>query len=543
MKQLKEMRTVIFISVLLSTIFSACNKESVEPKEVSLEVQNSQNAIMPYDFDWEDPNLNWMPYPPGQPLITVPWVGQGSLSGIISDDVLIDRKKSDGWKLVYSTFSPTEWNKNPYFMLYNPYRGLLRIYQYVNDLGTFAESTYLQDGMFQSNPNLRLLNFADKEIVNASSNTLSVDRVQPAPFNDSPLANNKWYFLQYEIAYDPSIIPSTSVNPPQLSFYVNSINISRIKLGGSIEGKIRGTIGGTAPASNFWNAVEPQVYPALKSLGTAGLSAIGVAAVANNTIDASTGTNKLGVKKEIWKGLKSGLDGALSGAVRNIPGQVVNILSAIIGGSSGSAGQTANLTLNATLEVDGTQVGKGSLPSQPVSFYIPGSIAQNSSGGYNVQSYVPLYNKPLGVFNLTNKPTIQINKSRNNLYGGQYAYVTSYSIKPGTLNFQWNPTVNGQDATIEDLKTEIIAVIGNTYKTTYGPVSTSARVESVQGEYSVTKPNSISTTHVTTSNIPASSAYMRVYLRVSFVVKPVNGAPESAIIKTFEVTQEVTSNY
>jgi hypothetical protein len=540
MKQLKRMRTVIFISVLMISTFSSCDNELSKPKQVTVEIQNSQNAIMPYNFDWEDPNLNWMPYPPGQPLITVPWVGQGSLYGIISDDVLADRKKSDGWKLVYNTFSPTELSKNPFFMLYNEYRGLLRVYQYVNDLGTFAQSTYMQDGIFNSNLNVKLLNFADKEIVNASSNIQRVDRVQPKPFNDSPLANNKWYFLQYEMAYDSNITPTTSPNPPQLSFYVNSINISQISLGGSIEGTIKGTIGGTSSnGSNFWDLATP----GLKSLGTAGLSAIGVQAISNNTIDATTGANKLGVNNEIWKGVKKGLDGALSGAVNNIPGQIINVLSAIILGN-GSTGQTANLTLNANLQVDGTQVGKGSLPSQPVSFYIPGSIAQNSSGGYNFQGYAPLYNKSLGIFNLTTKPTIQISKTRSNLYGGLLAYTTSYTIKSGTLNFQWNPVVNGQTATIENVKTEIISVIGNSFKSVWGSsLSSSGREESVQGEYSLTSPNTLSTSLVTRSSLHPSHTHLRVYLRVSFVVRPTNGAPESAIVKTFEVTQEVSSNY
>src|SRR5690606_24430553 len=128
-------------------------------------------------------------YPAGQPAIPVPWVGQGSLVGVIADDVLADRKKSDGWKLVYSTFSPTIWNKNPYFMLYNEYRGLLRIFLYVNDMNTFASSTYLQDGIMQATPSTRLLNFLDKDIVDVSSpNVARVDRIQPRPFNGSPLA-------------------------------------------------------------------------------------------------------------------------------------------------------------------------------------------------------------------------------------------------------------------------------------------------------------------------------------------------------------------
>lgn len=541
MKHFKQMWTVIILTVLFSNLFFGCENESLEPEKVSVEASGNQNAILPYDFDWEDPNLNWMPYPANQPQISIPWTGAGSLFGVIPDDVLADRKKADGWCLVYSTFDPVVWNKNPYFMLYNKYRGLLRVYLYINDI-QFAESSYMQDGLYVGNSSYKMLNFAEKEIVDASTNIISVDRVAPKPYNGAPLANNKWYFLQYEIAYDPSIVPTTSSNPPQFSFYANSINVTQVSLGGDLEATIRGTIGGsqTSAGQNIWNAATP----GLKTLGTAGLSALGVGAINSATTNATTGANNLGVKKPIWKAVSAGMSSALSGATGNIPGAITGVLSAIIGGSSSSAGQTANLTLNGTLQLDGSQTGTGSLPSTPVSLYMPGSVATNSSGGYNVQGYVPLYNKSLGVFNLANKPTVTINKNKNPIYGGQYAYVNTYTIKPGTLNFLWNPIVNGQDATIENLKTEIVAVIGDSYKNTYGTVTTSARVETINGEYAVTKVgNSFTTSHVRYGSIPSYAAPKNVYIRVSFVVKPNDGSPETAIVKTFDVIQETYANY
>jgi hypothetical protein len=522
------MVAIMIIALLFSV---SCQEEKIAP-DASVKVGGSQNYILPYDFNWEDPNLNWMPYPANQPKITIPWTGAGSLFGVVSDDVLADRKKADGWRLVYSTFDPNIWNKNPYFMLYNKYRGLIRVYQYVNDI-QFAESSYLQDGLYLGNSTFKLLNFAEKEIVDVTApNTVSVDRVEPKPYNGAPLANNKWYFFQYEIAYDGSITPTLSTSPPQFSFYINSINVSQISLGGTLQASVNGTIGAsqTSAGQNVWKAVTG----GLKTLGTAGVSAIGVGAINNATIDANAGTNKLGVNTAVWKGVSAGISAALKGATGNIPGAVTGVLSAIFGGSSNSA-QTVSLTLNGQLKVDGTQTGTGSLPSTPVSMYIPGSLAKNSSGGYNVQGYVPLYNERLGVFNLTSKPTVTIKttKTADPYTPGMYSYVTDYSLKAGTFNIQFNPIVNGVDADIVSITPKILATQfqGNIET---GIIYMTGSREQLFGATAFTGV-AFKSIHRYDYMPPDPSL---VLLRVSFVVRPKDGSPDVAIVKTFRVNVE-----
>lgn len=79
-------------------------------------------------LDWE--NISFMPTPPNTPLIPVPW--QGGLGGAkIDDDIIFDYKHENGWELVYNTFSTTASYNPQYFMLYNKYRGLLRVYFYI----------------------------------------------------------------------------------------------------------------------------------------------------------------------------------------------------------------------------------------------------------------------------------------------------------------------------------------------------------------------------------------------------------------------------
>lgn len=79
-------------------------------------------SVIPEQFDWE--NSDWMPTPPEQSPIPTPWIGQGSIASTYGLDIVNDRKKSEGWELMYSTFRHEGGPLvNPYFILYNKYRG------------------------------------------------------------------------------------------------------------------------------------------------------------------------------------------------------------------------------------------------------------------------------------------------------------------------------------------------------------------------------------------------------------------------------------
>ncbi|MCD8101171.1 MAG: hypothetical protein LUE26_01145, partial [Alistipes sp.] len=85
-------------------------------------------------FDWEDV---YMPTGPGQPRIATPWDGTGSIVNNYGQEVAEDRKASEGWELLFSTFDPTDSSPlvNPYFILYNKYRGTnenILLYYHIN---------------------------------------------------------------------------------------------------------------------------------------------------------------------------------------------------------------------------------------------------------------------------------------------------------------------------------------------------------------------------------------------------------------------------
>lgn len=336
----------------------SCNDDSViEQSKTELLITKS---VPTPTLDWE--NLDWMPTPPNQ-QIPSPWIGQGSLASLYGIDVINDRKASDGWVLVYNTFtinSPSEL-VNPYFVLYNKYRGLLRFYLYITTQFV-SPSSYVQDAIsvVSSGPTT-ILNLTGNSIIDASHNRNIYAQIQPAPLDGSlPLASNKWYMMQYEIGYDPNLA-QMPYNQIQLSWAINYYNVQTINLGGEVVGTINGTIGAS---SN--NNIFSSLGNLGKVVGTGIVAGIGSQFIDKNQTNTD-GSNKLGLPKNIFNAAKKGIQSAISGTVGKLPGAVINIFSSILGGTSSST--MVNLNIQADIDLQGTGTSSGSFPSSPVSFF------------------------------------------------------------------------------------------------------------------------------------------------------------------------------
>lgn len=391
-------KTFFFLSSLLLLTPLGCKKETIKSSNNKYAIPNtiSSYAVTPVTFDWE--TVDWMPTPAGQAQIPPPWVGQGSITSVYGIDVANDHKAADGWILVYNTFDANASGSltNPYFILYNTYRGLMRIYLYTTTPFNYP-STYIVDGLkVVSNHSSSMLNFLGTDIVDPAQNQLSFSQIEPAPADGSqPLATNKWYMLQYEMAYDPQVT-TLGYQDIQLSWFTNYNSVSTISLGGTETGTIKTAVG--APSDPLNTALQNGGAVA----GKAAVSFIG-SQILNNVSQTGDVNNKVGLPNVIFTKIKDAVSSALGAATGNIPGAIVGIFSAIIGGTSNST-PTMNLNLNSTITLKGTQTSSGSFPSSPTSVYVPGSIITS-----NAQNYIPLYNQPLGMFNLSARPTVQIN--------------------------------------------------------------------------------------------------------------------------------------
>lgn len=389
----------LFLSfaLLFSCFLVSCTGDTIEYENrvISNEVQT--RAVPTPSFNWE--TADWMPTPVGQSRISTPWIGAGSISSVHGIEILNDHKASDGWEMMYNSFDPTSSGPlvNPYFVLYNKYRGLMDIYLYITTQFV-ATSSYLQDNLsvISTKPS-SLLMFLGQDIVDPTTPQQIYSQIQPAPADGSaPLAANRWYMLRYELAYDPTI-SSMKYDDIRLNWALNYKDISQIKLGGKLEGKINGTVG----AAGSLNPISA-LLPSTSEVGNGVLSWMGVNFLENNSktqVNSKDSNNKLGLSNDVFSAIKNGVSSILSGSTGDILKKPIKFLSAILGGSSGSGPMPINLRINANMTLEGGSTSGGAFPSTPILFWMPGTNIPSTATGY-----IPLYNKPLGVIGFTAKP-------------------------------------------------------------------------------------------------------------------------------------------
>lgn len=512
MKTLIESLRLVFmfaLSLLIGFSVGSCsNTDELEELNNTIEVKT--RAIPTPSFDWE--NADWMPTPSMQSRISSPWVGQGSLAGTYGLDIINDRKAFDGWELMYNTFdaNATAPLVNPYFILYNKYRGIMRIYLYLTT-SFVTTSSYIQDGISViSKHNTTLFNFLGQEVVDLDKKTTQYSQMQPAPFDGSlPLAANRWYMMQYEMAYDPNLA-NIPYNEVQLSWNLNYYNIQKVELGGTAVGKLNGVIGGASGSDLFTPLIGVG-----KVVGTGVLSGVGQDFITHNTINADTGENKLGLNKYVFENLSKGISAALSSASGDLPGAAIKLLSAIIGG--GSSETPISMTIKVNMTLTGTGKEGGAFPSTPISFWVPGTNMTSDAVGY-----IPLYNKNLGILNMSQKPVYTVTDGGIDRFEFEgpneiMYYYESYYVLP--LHFDYSDLLMINPNLKEFAKVEVIGqdIIWN------NEINPSLRM-----------------VYYTVDDLGNGwELKEKPVLRFTIRITPNNGAPISIIVKSFALTLKV----
>lgn len=509
------MRKIKHIGLFWGILFtiSSCQLENASENAFLSNISKTR-AYLPVEFDWA--NIDWMPTPPGQARIPSPWMGAGSIISNYGTDIANDRFKSDGWELVYNTFDPNaERLSNPYFVLYNKYRGTLRFFLYVTT-PFVVPSSYVMDGiLIDSARPTSLLCFLGKEVVDATKNETQYSQIQHMPYDgSSPLATEKWYMIQYELAYDPNL--SSTSNDLWFSIYLKYCNIQTINLGGTIEGTIRGTIG-AASSSNLFSDIKKGA----ETIGTGILAGIGTNFIAKNETNANTGENLLGLRKEVFKSISTGIKSALTGSIKDLPNSLFKGLSAIFG-SQNNQPIPVNLQFESTISLKGTISEEGALPVSSFAFWIPGTnITPNAAG------QIPLYNKPLGILNFDGCPKVEpilmyeiigpINPNEASEYEASYKVYARYRSNLAQYLII-NPEVRKiADVTIK--KQELVHI---------------------DNGHTICSSNSfyIGLENYRHEPINGPHKYPDLAVRFTIEVQPKNGDSPSVIIKTFKINSK-----
>ena len=204
----------------------------------------------------------------------LPWASSGKSD--IPEEILLDRKKADGWEMAFCCLSDPKADKTRYFGLYNRISGVLRVYMYIPDAsaygnemafnvacGTTGDIRYpfynAMDYAIPNNMAYRLWN-KDIRLVTGTSKYAPLSWCQ-TPYSDKATADGvSTYWHCFDIDMSGYVPGGTEPwkshidrNNELLSFSPISQSTSNIKLTGTLFGDLGGSFENpkmkTAPAN------------------------------------------------------------------------------------------------------------------------------------------------------------------------------------------------------------------------------------------------------------------------------------------------------
>gem|GEM_PF-1926380 len=358
-------------------------------------------------------------------LISSPGVAQGSFwSG------LLDNNPEDGWVLVARDFGSQQYplsyfnqsSESPWFILYNKYRGLLRFFIHVRGLLGNASSGSIQlkigNGVYTSTlTHLRSTSFALDKKDSVKYNTASALNL---------INNGQWAWGDFPMAYDPTIIATNQGSELEFTIWVTTEGNLRLKgIGSGVQGGqafVRdfltggnGAVSISRPTPSVGSSVnfdDQSIESRFKrALGTQKEWAGYKKAIKDmhDGIETMTGSDANTFFGRINNGFKKGLADWLNlPFVKALPslGIVAGLVDFFFGGGKNSQNVEPTPTFfGFNLELTGTLTTTGYINRIRVA--IPKSKIDSSQGTIDNPRFPIIYNKHLGIINLTKTPILQ----------------------------------------------------------------------------------------------------------------------------------------
>lgn len=447
----KSLLLRIAVITFLGMIFFQCKTEEdlPEPEKPTPEeeVPIITRAAFDDKFEWD--RLDKFPiYNPNigrTDNIELPWAKGSTVSMGIPSEWLDPNaynptfkeryySRENNWVLVYSNLTKNTTNK--YFALYNTHLGLLRFFVYAlsNASGGGNSNSYWGVRVDKSTSLFNFTTeFADdmtQKVTNPFYITTPQGTVIGTEFVGRGYQVNNWYGIEIECAYDPSITSGSSYNFEMAGWSVDKTTITGV---GKTDGSITGTIEYMAPSTNFSLSLS-NMFGQTNSQKTIVADHGGIVEGLGSQIQEGI-SKKDPFFKGLWDNIKkkaaSGIgDGVKSGlkaiitsggsvAAKALSGAVSSILG--IGGSKPSVGKVdLRLESNTTFKLESEKMlpGWGTVSQFPV----PGCSTNPGD--------MPIYNKPLGVWNLKKIPTLIIEGIAHDFYTDtQHFYKGVYNFR------------------------------------------------------------------------------------------------------------------
>ena len=310
-------------------------------------------------------------------------------------------------------------------------------------------------------------------------------------------ANGSWYAAEFEVAYDQS----TSLKPYgdfRLEWQIQPNSISNITLNGTQTGQMNGTLQATSGGPNFFSQITNGIIDGALKIGSDTLKSKNISFLPNL--------------------IKSNLVAATSSALGGI---AKGFLSGILGGTSSTSTQRVSLKINTNINITGTATVESQVFDNI--FSIPGS--QDVT---NTQPFYPQYEYPLGVFYISNKPTV-IRTTNVTLQSPYYYIQQNYQVDENSFSLIFNPRVIAL-ANITNIQKEVVILDYDPYE----EYEMSGNMEQVADRTIYTGLNAFSYTKQ--SPRPRIQAN-KLAIRITFDVVPKDGSPKCTIVKTFLANQ------
>lgn len=424
LKKTFSMKNLNTFLLFLIIIISSCKKEKIISEvDSAVKLKNKSSSSRPLpagdpnlDVNWDWTRVNWTIYfnaangTVGSVSTLNPFLdGSQKTFGNVNPQKA-DMHSADGWMLVSRDFgTPTSANAYPFIILYNKYKGSLR----VCILRTYDVLSSRQQITLSYAPNSSypdLFRFAVKGKVNSDSRQVAI----------TTAGVQEWMIADFDVkGYSESISDFSAFN-----ISMSEIAESNVVLDGNIQ------LDGTA---------QPQVA-SLTTLGQ-------ILGVKNFFASTSEAISK------VTNSPKATAETLISGGASVFLNSVIKLFTGFMGGGASS---TYNIKLKGPIKLNGSIT----LTSPKTTFSVYLKSSPNNSG------YRPLQNIPWGLFNFGdlkgdfNSGPIGYNLVPDDHDGFMeipYGYQSSISFKPNFLKnggFKINPVIESDISSIEFLTIE-----------------------------------------------------------------------------------------
>ena len=236
LKDIKKLITIVFSTILL---FSSCSQENdtfndLLPNNTLSEKITETRSLATCSFD-----ECWSCVTVDGDTIETPWSATSNSS--VPEDIRMDVKESDGWRILYSNFRIVGCNHNYdylhnsyYLILYNVNSAMLKGFYYANTMQSNNQAFWQ---LKASQGSTKLFNFAGEFA--KPFNTYATNIISLSNITSNGMAGGfevGWNCFQQELSYD-----SNSLNQ-RLDISAYAMNVTQYTFNGNFSATSEGSI-------------------------------------------------------------------------------------------------------------------------------------------------------------------------------------------------------------------------------------------------------------------------------------------------------------